>query len=223
MKLSLLLWLATLAVIGFLLWYIDRLTGQRDSANSALSEKSDSIRYFVSESGKMISSKAAAEITKADLEEHYADLAADLKDMQIKLSQVKALFKAVVEANGEGAVRVVRDTVRVSDGPSLTSDSLFIDDKYLSLKAVIPGNRYRYTYRDSIIFAIEGKKRWLLGQERLYGTARFSNPNARALNQTAVLIREREKRLVISAGVSYMPFSGEFAPSVHIGYALFKF
>lgn len=219
--------LAILAlIIAFLLWRDSRRSAKLESAQSALTEKSDSIRYFVSESGKTVSEKSAADITRDDLEEHYPDIVAELKDLKIELKNVRAVLRANIEAQGSGVVTIIRDTIRVSGTAPVIQDSVNINDGYLSMAGWINGRqfRYQYAYQDSIIFSISGKKKWLFGKESLIGSARMSNPNATVLNQNAILIKEaRDKRFVISVGVGYAPFSNQFSPSIHAGYALVKF
>src|SRR5687768_14540197 len=192
-------------VIAFLVWRTAKLTENLASTKQILLEKETAISAFKSQSGKTVTEKPAAEINKSDLDKHYQDLAADLKDMRIKLNSVRAVLKASIEAKGEGTVTIVHDTVRVPGMPPVSADSLFIDDGYLSLKAGIPG-RYRYLYQDSIVMAIAGKKKWLFGKETLWGSARMSNPNSRALNQTAILIQgRRDKRFYVGIGANYDP------------------
>jgi len=211
-----------LLIVVLLFLYAWNLRSKLESATSVLQEKEAQIGYFKANSGKVVAEKPAAQISKADLKEHYADLSKDLRDMKIKLSRLDAILKAAIEAKGEGVVTIVRDTVRVPGMPQALSDSLFIDDGYLSLKAAIPG-RYRYFYQDSIVMAISGKKKWVFGNEVLYGSARLSNPNARATSLTSVLMKHRDKRFVISLGANYDPFSNRLSPGIHAGYALIKF
>lgn len=231
MKGDLILWLLMMAVILGLAAFGIYLGMKLDSAQSLIREKDAKIEYWKTESGKTVSSKPAAEITKADLKEHYQDLAADLKDMQIKLNQVKAVLKASLEAKGSGVIKVVHDTIVVSLAGTDTSaavDSLFIDDGYLHLKGFITrsaGSMYSYTYQDSILFAMVRKRKGLglFRKSILYGQVRMSNPNSRAVGQTSILISERPKRFYIGVGASYNPFTNRLEPGVQAGYRLIQF
>lgn len=218
--------LASMAlVIAFLIWRLSIVSRKLDSSDSALIEKTDSIRYFNSKSGKTVAVKAAAEITKADLKEHYQDLAADLQDMKVKLNSVRAVLRAVVEAKGEGGVTIVHDTVRLPGVVPVILDSVFISDGWLSLRGGIKDQQfgYRYTYQDSIVMSNSAKKKWLFGKETLIGSARLSNPSARVTSMTSILIKQpRDKRFVISAGLNYNPFTNTVAPGIHCGFALIK-
>lgn len=223
MKLSLSIIVGLLAVIAFLIWLLNRSNDKLARTDSVLSEKSDSIRYWKSRSGKTVATKQAAEITPRDLKEHYKEIAADLRDMKVKLNSVRAVLKAVVESNGQGVPIIIRDTVRIG---AESRDSLFVNDGYLDFRSSISFTEdagYKYTYQDSILFALVRKRKGWFGKESLYGEVRMSNPNSRSTGQTSILIRERQKRFVISAGVSYDPFGNQLVPAVHAGYALFKF
>jgi hypothetical protein len=229
MKGDVILWLLMMAVILGLAAFGIYLGMKLDSAQSLIREKDAKIEYWKTESGKTVSSKPAAEITKADLKEHYKDVVADLKDMQIKLNQVKAVLKATLEAKGSGVIKVVHDTIVVSLAGTDTStavDSLYIDDGYLDLKGFITrsaGSMYSYTYQDSILFALVRKRKGLFGKKELYGQVRMSNPNSRAVGQTSILIRERPKRFYIGAGVNYDPFQNRITPGIQAGWRLIAF
>lgn len=218
-----LLWLAaviTLVLIGaLLLWQQDRT--KRFSAESALTEQQAKTIYWQTEAGKTVSSKPAAEITKADLQEHYQDIAAELKDMKIKLNQVKAVLKATIEASGEGVGLIVHDTVLLATGPE-SRDSLVTNDGYLNHRIAANNAGYKYTYRDSILFALVRKRKGWFGKESLYGEVKMSNPASRSIGQTSILIRERQKRFNVSVGAGYDPFSNSVRPGVFIGYSLIK-
>lgn len=225
MKLETLLWLGMFGIILALAAWSIHQGIKLDSAESVIREKDAKIDYWRTEAGKTVSSKPAAEITKADLQEHYHDVAADLKDMQIKLNQVKAVLRAVVEAKGEGIVRIIRDTVRVATGLE-SRDSLFVDDGFLDFRSSISFTEdagYKYTYQDSILFALVRKKKGLFGKKELYGQVRMSNPSSRAIGQTSILISERQKRFYVGVGASYNPFTNQLEPGVQAGYKLISF
>jgi hypothetical protein len=215
-------------VIAFLLWRLNRVAGKLERTDSVLSEKTDSIRYWKSRSGKTVASKTAAEISPREIDKHYQDISAELKDMRIKLSQVRAVLKASIEATGEGKVIIVRDTIFAPGYVPFIQDSVFIDDSYLRLKAqVIPGTNesylaYKYTYSDTVLWAAYDKKKWIFGNERLYADFRLSNPNARAVNMTSVLIRQRDKRFNVSIGAGYDPFTNQVRPGIYLGYSLIR-
>jgi hypothetical protein len=212
-------------VIAFLIWRLNRVSGKLERTDSVLGEKSDSIRYWKSRSGKTVASKTAAEISAKDLEKHYSSLAADLRDLKVKVSSLKAVLKASIEATGAGQVRIVRDTIRLTGGAVMQRDSLFFEDGYLNLLALVNpgiGGTCRYTYSDTVLWAAYDKKKWIFGNERLYADFRLSNPNARAVNMTSVLIRQRDKRFNVSIGAGYDPFTNQVRPGIYVGYSLIR-
>jgi hypothetical protein len=212
-------------VIVFLLWRLNRVAADRDSSAGVLQEKEAEITYFKAQSGKTVGVKPAAEISKSDLQKHYSDLSADLKDMKVELSRLRSAVRFQFQAIGKGEAIIVRDTIRLPGLQDQATDSVFVNDGYLSLKARIGDKfRYQYAYQDSVIVAVSGNKKWVFGNEALQGKVKFGNPNARAISQTAVVLQgARDKRFVISAGVSYDPFGNRFAAGLHAGYALIKF
>lgn len=212
-------------VIAFLLWRDSRKTAERDSLRSALREKEDTIRYFKTESGKTAATKITAEVSKDDLQDHYPEIVAELKDLKIQVKNVRAVLKATIEAKGEGIPIIIRDTVRVATELK-SRDSLFVNDGYLNFRSSISFTEdagYKYTYQDSILFALVRKRKGLFGKKELFGQVRMSNHNSRSVGQTSILISERPKRFYVGAGVSYNPFTNSFAPSVHAGYSLIRF
>lgn len=226
MKLSLSIIVGLLVVIAFLFWRLSSVSADRDSTAAVLQEKEAEITYFKAHSGKIVGVKPAAEISTQDFQKQYSGLAAELRDIKVKVSSLKAVLKASMEATGSGQVRIVRDTVRIFGGAVMVSDSLFVNDGYLDFRAALAFDEdagYRYTYSDSILFAISTERKWFLGKEKLYGKVRMSNPNSRATGQTSILISEKKKRFNISAGVSYLPFENRVAPTVTAGYTLIRF
>lgn len=224
MKLYLSIIVGLLLLIAFLFWRISVVNRKLDSSAGVLQEKEAQITYFKAQSGKTVGAKPAAEVSKADLQKHYATLTADLRDMKVELSRLRTAVRVQFQAIGRGEAIIVRDTIRLPGLQNEATDSVFVNDGYLSLKARIGDKfRYQYTYQDSVIVAVSGKKKWLFGKEVLQGSVKFGNPNARAINQTAVVLQgARDKRFVISAGLNYNPFTNTFAPGVHCGFALLK-
>lgn len=218
--------LASMAlVIAFLIWRLSVVNRKLDSSAGVLQEKEAQITYFKAQSGKIVGVKPAAEVSKADLQKHYASLSAELQDMKVELSRLRTAVRVQFQAIGKGEAIIVRDTIRLPGLQDQATDSVFVNDGYLSLKARIGDKfRYKYGYQDSVIVAVSGNKKWIFGNEVLQGTVKFGNPNARAINQTAVALQgARDKRFVISAGLNYNPFTNTVAPGIHCGWALIKF
>lgn len=222
-----------IAALAFLTFHFyERLQSQRrnnDITKAILREKTDSISYWKNKHGQVVSEKAAAEIRTKDFEEHYQQDVKRLKEeLNISTKELKAYVKAQFAAQGTGSTTIVHNHYTDSTGAQVVKPVFNIDDGYLALDAAINGNQvdYNYTYNDDFIYAFHTKKDWFFGKEKLYGSGRLSNPNARITNATNVLINNyRDKRWVISAGVSYLPFLPESPVqlSVTFGYALIKF
>ena len=195
---------------------------------SIIKEKTDSIRHRKNKDGQTVSEKSAASVTPKQFEEAYADLAKELnRQFDVKIKDLRAVIKAEFEARGEG--NAVTNYYNVYD--SLQRDTVKainfkVDDGYLDLDATILPSRspYKYVYGDTLSYGFVAKKKWLLGREQLYGFGGLRNPNAKIIAATNVLIDSyRDKRWVVSAGVSYLPLTNQVQPSVTVGYALFKF
>jgi hypothetical protein len=211
-----------LIVVALAFWIIHQGV-KLDSLESLAREKDAKITYWQTEAGKIVSSKPAAEIYPKNLENSYPELKKSMQDMKIQIRDLRAVLSAQVEAKGQGIATVVNDTIYFPGGRIEARDSLSAKDRYLDLRIAVPGGGFRYSYRDSLTFALHSKRKWFLGNKQLYGDISFANPHMKAVNQTSILIKERDRRFVLSAGVNYSPFDGRVLPGVHCGYALFKF
>jgi hypothetical protein len=194
-----------------------------------LTEKQDSIRYHKNKYDQVVSEKKSADITTKEFKDYYKAETQKLKDqLGITAKDLRAYMDAKFTTIGKGNTTVVHNHYIDSTGRAQDSTSLQISDGYLALRASISDStrmaKYLYTYSDSMTFAISVKKKWFLGNETLYGSGVFGNPNTKITHSTSVLIKDyRDKRWVVSAGVSYNPFMNQFVPAVHFGYALIKF
>jgi hypothetical protein len=195
------------------------------SAQSSLSEKEATIREFRTAQGKTATEKVTAEVSKSDLKDHYPEVTKELADLKIQLRNLKGVLTASIAANGKGEVIIVRDTIRVAGAFPVVLDSVKINDGYLRFKGQAKNGMfgYAYSYADSITFAVHTKKRWFLGSEKLYGTGKLQNPNAKITNQTSLVIKNRDKRWNVSAGVGYDFYGKRVVPTVYAGYSLIRF
>jgi len=218
-----------MAIMLFILW--DLYQGQRrssESKSSIIREKDSEIEYRKTKEGKIIAEKEAAEARAKDLSEAYPRLAKVLTDqMDIRLKNLRSSIQAEFRAMNSGSSSIVHDTIW-KEGKVTVVDSVKINDHYLSFLGGFNADRstlnWKYSYTDSITIALHVKKKWLFGNEKLYTSFSLSNPNSKVTNATSVHIQEhRDKRWVISTGISYDPFRNQFSPSVNFGYALVKF
>lgn len=222
--------ITTMALAIFFLfdrWH--KAVHKTEEQESILTEKKDSIRYHKNKFNQVVSEKKSADITTKEFQDFYKSETAKLKDqLGINAKNLKAYMDAKFTTIGKGNTTVVHNHYIDSTGRAQDSTSLQISDGYLALRASISDStriaKYLYTYSDSMTFAISVKKKWFLGKEELYGSGVFGNANTKITHSTSVLIKDyRDKRWVVSAGVSYNPFINQFQPAVHFGYALFKF
>lgn len=194
-----------------------------------LIEKKDSLRYHKNKYNQVVAEKASVEISTKEFMDNYKAEAAKLKDqLNVTAKDLRAYMDAKFITVGSGNTTVIHNHYTDSTGRAQDSTSLQISDGYLALRASISDStrraKYIYTYSDSMTFAISVKKKWIFGSEKLYGSGVFGNPNTKITHSTSVLIKDyRDKRWVVSAGVSYNPFVNQFVPAVHFGYALIKF
>lgn len=196
---------------------------------SILIEKKDSLRYHKNKYNQVVAEKASVEISAKEFMDNYKAEETKLKDqLNVTAKDLRAYMDAKFVTVGHGNTTVIHNHYTDSTGRAQDSTSLQISDGYLALRASISDStrraKYIYTYSDSMTFAISVKKKWVLGSEKLYGSGVFGNPNTKITHSTSVLIKDyRDKRWVVSAGVSYNPFVNQFVPAVHFGYALIKF
>ena len=222
---TLLIVAALVMVIVYLMFRLQGKSNQLDSANSALTEKEATIREFRTAQGKTATEKVTAEVSKSDLKDHYPEVAKQLKDLEIRVSQLKGVLTATIEAKGKGEVIIVRDTIRVTGAVPVILDSVKINDGYLRFKGQAKDRMfgYSYTYQDSITFVFSEKKIWLFGRRLTYGTGILQIANARITNLSSILIKQPSKRWNISAGIGYDFFERKAVPTVYCGYSIIKF
>lgn len=196
--------------------------------SSIINEKNAEIAYRTSETGRIIAEKVTAEATAKHFAEAYPQLAEEIKkEFDIKLKDVKAYVRNEIRAQGKGEGSTVNNHYTDSTGVKRFSQELHVSDNYLRLDAVIlDTNRfsYRYVYADTITTVISAKRKWFLGNEKLFATSSLRNKEAKVMGSTNILIKDhKDKRFVLSAGAYYDPFRQDYGFGVHFGYALIKF
>jgi septal ring factor EnvC (AmiA/AmiB activator) len=192
---------------------------------SVISEKNAELEFFRSQTGKLLAQKNAAELRSKELEEAYPEIYNTLKkDFDIKVKDLKAYIKNEFKATGSGNADINNHYTTIIGGKEATS--LSVNDGYLAFEAVVKDSLnapYTYTYSDTIQQAIAVKKKWILGRERLYGTATLSNPNAKVTGSTNVLINDyRDKRFGVGPFIGYNPFTNGVTIGIGVQYSLIK-
>lgn len=195
---------------------------------SVLSEKTDSIRYYRTDNGKLVAEKSAALLSTKDVSDSYPQVVAQLKEIDIRLKNMKAFMQSSFQANGSGTGIINNHYYVDSTGRRVAYKEFSMHDGYLSFRTTLYDSTvqstYEYSYTDTISTVIHSKKKWFFGDEKIYATSLLKNPNAKVTGTTNLLIdTHKDKRFYVGVGASYSPLTNTFAPSVHVGYALFKF
>jgi hypothetical protein len=218
---------------------------ESDRKDSVIAEKNAEIKYHVSETGRIIAQKQAAEATAKEALEVYPEIVSQIrKEFDVKTKDLKAFVHASFQAQGQGDGSVTINNYYDSTSRKSYSKIDFNtdDNPYLKLSTTIDTKlydslkrqyrpAYTYAYSDSILMAFHAKKKWKpFGKEQVFASARLSNPDAMVTNSTSVLISEaKDKRWSVSLSggwglvkVGSEVHTGWFAgPSV--SYSLFKF
>lgn len=214
--------------------YAKKLHDEIGRKDSIIEEKVDSIHYHINEYNHVVGEKIAAVATNKELIKAYPDLVSEIRrEFDIKAKEIRAIVRNEFAAHGQGNSTINNHYYTDSTGVQRSSWDLIASDGYLNFRATVIDSTsapYKYNYSDTAITVISARKKWILGSEKLYSSTVFKNPNARINAGTSVLINNhRDKRWVISAGVSYLPlkygesWAEQIQPSITIGYALFKF
>lgn len=221
-----LLLILALAIITGLIISLENAHKHVAQQESVIREKNDSIRYH-KRNGKIIAEKAAAEVSPKDFAAAYPDAVKEItRQFDVKVKEMKAYMRAEIAAQGSGQATVVHNHYD-SAGRSYPVWTLKASDGYLDFTADVVDSLhapFRYSYRDTLSTVVYARKKWLLGKESLYSSSMMRNPSAKVSGMTNVLVSNyRDKRWVVSVGVSYDPWHNQFVPAVHAGYSLIKF
>jgi hypothetical protein len=204
-----------------------------DHIESALKEKDGVIKYHENAYGRIVAEKNAAQLSTKEFQEFYAKESRRLSEQfDVKIKNVRAMISAEFAAHGSGNAGVTNHYYIDSTGAQTKSTQIRISDGYLD--ATIEHidslrNPYDYTYSDSILFAFHVKKSWVFGAEKLYGSGMLSNPNAKIMKSTAVMVDNyRDKRWSVGPSLTAYPVIDNgvrvrLTPGVSVQWALFKF
>lgn len=226
----------SISVIALLIVAIIVMKARLDDAEFAsqrkdtiIAEKSAVIEYHVTENGRLVASKLAAEATAKEALAAYPEIVEKLqRDFDVKIKDVKAFVQTSFQAQGTGETTITNNYYQDSTGNKVRSRLLTFDDPYLHFETTLfdslTSSMATYIYTDTITMSFHSKRRWLLGKETLYASAMLGNPKAKVLSTTNVLIKEaRDKRIFIGPAVMYDPFSQRWSAGITIGYGLLKF
>lgn len=218
----------------------DELIHQQESV---IREKNATIEYHVNENGKIVAKKEAAELRAKDLEKSYPEIYKFIREeMDVNAKNLKAFVRNEFAAHGTGTGSIINNhyydsstntafdslKYRASDG--FMTFSVNLELKFTDNKITYTQSPYHYEYIDTASTAIHGRKKWFLGNEKLYSTTTFANPQAKIMGTTNILVNNyKDKRwsIGLSAGYGIVKTKEEVntgwfvGPTVH--YSLFKF
>lgn len=200
---------------------------ESDSKDTVIAEKNAEIAYRVNKEGKIIADKVAAEMRAKDLAAAYPELANQIrKEMGIELKNLKVAIVNEIQAKGSGVSTITNNHYIDSTGKEQDSTNLDVSDGHLSFHATIFDNNYApydYSYTDSITTAMYMKKKWFMGNEKLYSSSMLSNKNAKVTSSTNILMKDyRDKRFGIGPYIGYS-IRGQVDVGIGLHYDLFKF
>lgn len=216
-----------------LYFFTRRLSGLETTVKqqkSIIAQKNAEIEYRLNKNKELIADKLSVELTNKQLIESYPKLAEQIqRDFDIKIKNLKAYMQAEFSASGEGSSTINNHYYTDSSGVKRRYWKLKASDGYLDFLATVYDSTnapYEYKYSDKVEFAIHAKKKWILGNEKLYGSAKLSNPNAVVTGSESMLINDfRDKRWSVGPFVGAGVVGGDVKIVFGVGvqYGLFKF
>lgn len=222
------LFLALAGMVALLGTELIKLKRKNSHQESVISELTDSIRYSKTNEGKVIAEKSAALLSHNDVSQAYPSVLKKLEEMDIRLKNMRAYMQSQFSAHGSGQGTINNHFHVDSTGRQVRFKEFSMNDGYLFFRTTLYDSSYQstyeYNYTDTISTVIHARKKWFLGNERLYANSMLQNPNAKVTGTTNLLIDSyKDKRWYVGVGASYNPLTNTFGPSINFGYALFKF
>lgn len=230
MKTHLTYFIIITGLVLIILFFWDRIrkaNEKNERQQSALTEKDAVIRYFQTTHGKTVAEKEAAILRADEIRDSYQnEFKRLLSDLKIKDANIRALSRSVIQAQASGQGKVIYKHDTINGQINTCPDSVIAMDGYLYFGASIKDNlpEYSYTYTDTVSNVFHVKKKWFLGKERLYASTMLSNPNAKVISSTNILVDQvKDKRFSVNVSLFYDPFENKVRPGIGVGYSLLKF
>jgi hypothetical protein len=200
-------------------------TGVIKEQASIISEKTAQIEYHINDKGKIVAEKVAAEASLKELSKAYPELAKELKEeFGVEMKRMKAYIRNEFEVRGSGMSSITNNYYDTATEKNV--QRLEFNDGYLDFNALIDSTNHAlslYSYRDTIRTVLHTEKKWFFGNEKLFATSSLNNPSAKVTSTTNLLVKHRDKRWVVSAGIYGDPLLRQYGVGLHFGYALIKF
>jgi hypothetical protein len=219
--------IALLFISSFLANQLRRKSAESDRKDTIISEKNDSVHHWKTQSGRNAVDKLAAEATAKEFQNAYPAFADELKkEFNVEIKDLKAYVRAEFEAHGQGQGGISNTYLVDSSGHRYKEFKM--DDGYLAFRTMLFDSTsvspYNYTYGDTLTYGFKIKKRWFLGDDKLYGFGGLRNPNARIKKATNVLIKDfKDKRFSVGPFVGYGFIGKQIEIGVSLQYSLIKF
>jgi hypothetical protein len=224
-------------IILIMIWILSFVVGQyklksseSDRKSSIIREKTDSIKYIQTESGKIAAQKSAALARVDELEASYPELMDVINDMRIEIKNVKAVVRNEFEARGQGNSTINNHYYTDSIGVKRNYWELKASDGYFTFNAKVYDSLnapWTHTYRDTVTTVIHSDHKWWhLRKEKLFASSVMENPSAKITGTTNVLVDTyKDRRFGLMVGMSYSPLTPRtpVLPTITIGYNVFKF
>jgi hypothetical protein len=232
-----------IAAVIILFWLWNGARSESIQKESVISELNAEIKYHVNEKGQLVAEKAAAIVDRDNMMKYYPQLVRDINTkLDVKTRNILAAMEARFTARGSGSVKITpvveghytSDMTGpfLMDGEELGNDStkskkgtVTIFDGYLKLDGSVDGDifDYKYDYSDTLLISFNSKKHFFKG-ETISVSGALSNRNAKITHTTGVMVKKiRPKRVVLSVGGYYDPFSQHFGPAITVGFPLISF
>jgi len=221
--------LALLILTGFVL-----LKRKSESVNllkkNITALKQDSVRMW-SVNDKLVSERQAYEVNKGNidiLKKELDDYKFKLGLEKVKNKRLESLVEAHIQSNGSGSVIVQNDTIYVTtpsdsthtnNNETLIAKTFEVNDDYLTFSGRLINDslQYRYSYTDSIYFAIFQKSTGWFKPKVTTVRASLANPESSVTGLNSIVIRERTPKLILGLTAGYGLSGNGFAPFLGIG------
>lgn len=222
--------LILLFLAGWFYMELQEVKASDERKDTVIAEKNAEIKYRENEKGQIVAEKNAAIVSKKELEDAYPKIAEEIKnDFDLKLKNIRAFIKNEFEVRGQGTGTITnnhyfdstsRKTVRFRDFKMNDGFLKFETKLFDSLTT----SQYSYVYTDTISTTVHTKKNWIFGKSQLYASSILSNPNAKVVGTTNILINSyKDKRFSVGPSIIYNPIDNKINIGIGISYSLLKF
>lgn len=231
--------LTALLAIGVIFYLLRQHKAETDGLNSLIEADKGQIAYHQNRARESIAQSVQARVSLQEYKDaHATEVAAILKQFDIRQGQLTSFLKASFQAQDKG-VSVVHDAVTIhpTAKDSLASKVLepsapffVINDKFLNLSGQIKQGdffqevEWEYTYTDTISFLGHVKRKNLFAKQTYWVDGLIKNPKAKITSMRDIQITQfKDKRFSVGPGILLDPFSMRLVVGIGVQYSIFKF